>query len=163
MKTYTFTINNNNNKSNNSKGTNYSEILDNLIHASIAKKNPYLFDNPTTSGDIYLDKMIDSDNNTKFTFIGLKDADAFTKAANFLASYGTKNTPIYKNSYEYGKTYYLNDDTPIIFFDDSIQIGFDLYYFDDFKKPIFLNSLTPTTKKTIIDIYTNGLKISIIK
>lgn len=162
MKTYTFTINNNT-KSNNNKGTNYSKILDNLIHASIAEKNPYLFNSTTTSGDIYLDKMIDSDNNTKFTFIGLKDADAFTKAANFLASYGTKNAPNHTNSYEYGKTYYLNDGTPIIFFDDSIQIGFDLYYFDDFKKPFFLNGLTPTTKKTIIDIYTNGLKISIIK
>lgn len=158
MKTYTFDINTNNFHNINNTSTNYSKILDDLIHADIIEKNYYLnSDYNKSTGDIYLDKMIGINNDNIISF-GLKDADAFTKAANFLANYNTN-----KKKYEYGKTYTLTDGTPIIFFDDSIQIGFDLYYFKDFKKPIFLNTLTPKIKKTIIKIYIDGLNISIIK
>lgn len=160
MKTYTFNLNNTN--KNTFHSANYSKILDDLIHADIMEKNYYLNnDYNKSTGDIYFDNMIGiNSGDIKISNNGLKDADAFTKAANFLANYGNNN---YKFPYEYGKTYTLNDGTPIIFFDDSIQIGFDLYYFKDFKKINFLNSITPKIKKNIISIYTNGLKISIIK
>lgn len=158
MKTYTFNIDNN--TINNSKfhtGNNYSKMLDDLIHADIMEKNYYL-NNSKTTGDIHLDKIIGINTSSN----GLKDADAFTKATNFLANYGKKNIS-FETPYEYGKVYKLEDGTPIIFFDDSIQIGFDLYYFKDFNKPIFVNNINAGLKKTIISIYTNGLKISIIK
>ena len=95
------------------------------------EKNYYLTNgNYKTTGDKYLDKMIGLNENTIIINNGLKDADAFAKASKFLANYGkSSKTTI---PYEYGKVYELADGTPIIFFDDSIQIGFDLYYFKDF-------------------------------
>lgn len=159
MKTYTFNIDNNTiNNSTFRSNNNYSKMLDDLIHADIMDKNYYLNNDYKTTGDIHLDKIIGINTSSN----GLKDADAFTKATNFLANYGNKNIK-FEAPYEYGKIYKLSDGTPIIFFDDSIQIGFDLYYFDDFKKKNFLNTITSNLKKTIISIYTNGLKISIIK
>ena len=158
MKTYTFNLDNNSKNNTFQINTDYSKMLDDLIHADIMEKNYYL--NPKTTGDIYLDKMIGINEN-KIGGTGLKDADAFAKATEFLANYGNSKT--YKFPYEYGKTYKLKDGTPIIFFDDSIQIGFDLYYFEDFKKPTFLNNINSSLKNTIISIYTNGLKITIIK
>lgn len=160
MKKYTFELNTNKNSYANSKSTDYSKILDDLIHADIMEKNYYL-NNPKwgTTGDIYLDKMIGINENN--SSIGLKDANAFTKAITFLSNYNKKDNKTIP--YIYGKTYTLSDGTPIIFFDDSVQIGFDLYYFKDFNKPTFISGLSNTIKNTIIDIYVNGLKISIIK
>lgn len=164
MKTYTFSLNNTNNneKFHTNKGTNYSKILDDLIHADIMEKNYYLTNgNYKTTGDKYLDKMIGLNENTIIINNGLKDADAFAKASKFLANYGkSSKTTI---PYEYGKVYELADGTPIIFFDDSIQIGFDLYYFKDFGNINYLNTIKPSLKETIVSIYINGLKISIIK
>ena len=168
MKKYTFSLNNNTNN-NFRTTTNYSKILDDLIHDDIMSKNYYLNNgniwsstnsSTKTTGDKYLDKMIGLGDNIKIKTIGLKDAKAFAEASNFLANYGKKTTKI---PYEYGKVYELSDGTPIIFFDDSIQIGFDLYYFDDFKNTYFLNTITPNLKKTILSIYVDGLKISIVK
>ena len=66
----------------------------------------------------------------------------------------------YKNSYSipyiYGKMYTLSDGTPIVFYEDEIQIGFDSYKYADFSDFNFLKSLSTNTKKTIINIYTNG-------
>jgi len=166
MKTYTFNLDNNTSFKNNTFHTwkDYSKDLDNLIHADIMEKNYYLNSDNSTTGDIYLDKMIGINNDGIIIgSTGLKDADAFAKAADFLANYSKPKSLKISLPYEYGKTYKLSDGTPIIFFDDSIQIGFDLYYFDDFKKKNFLSNLTAGLKKTIISIYTNGLKISIIK
>ena len=163
---YTFKLSENKNTSNNNNnfksGEYYSKILDNLIYADIIDKNPYLFETTSnkTTGDIYLDKMIGLDKkNTIKISSSLKDAIDFADAANFLANYNKIKT--IKLPYEYGKTYELADGTPIIFFDDSIQIGFDLYYFNDFSKPSFIEALTPSLKKTIATIYINGLKITI--
>ena len=52
--------------------------------------------------------------------------------------------------------YTLSDGTPIIFYDDEIQIGFDTYKYSNFNNISFLNSLTPKTKNTIINIYIKG-------
>ena len=62
-----------------------------------------------------------------------------------------------------GKTYYLMNGTPIIFYDDEIQIGFDLFKYEDFDSDYFIRNLDTSTKKIIIDIYTNAnnLKINI--
>ena len=164
MKTYTFSLGNTNIKNNSfrNNGTNYSKILDDLIHADIMEKNYYLHNgNYKTTGDKYLDKMIGLNENKIIIGNGLKDADAFAKASKFLANYGKNSKTTIP--YEYGKVYELADGTPIIFFDDSIQIGFDLYYFKDFGDKYYLNTIKPSLKETIISIYTNGLKISIIK
>ena len=61
--------------------------------------------------------------------------------------------------------YKLVDGTPIIFYDDEIQIGFDTYKYKSFSDNLFLNNLTTTTKNVIINIFTSGLgniKINIL-
>lgn len=153
MKTYKFkNINNTESTFHNTSSINYSKILDDLIYADIIEKNYYLGEYPTTpktTGDKYLDKMIGVGNT------GLKDK--FTSAIAYIKSFKTK-----KPAFKYGETYTLSDGTPIIFFEDSIQIGFKLYYYDDFDNfDIF--SITPELKKTIITIYIDGLKITIKK
>lgn len=159
MKNYTFTKTSNTN--NNSfatanigyittgSTTDYSKILDDLIAADIADKNTYLYTYPksSTKKTIYLDNGIS------------KDSYDYIDAINFFKNYG-------KNSYHpyiLGKTYELSDGTPIIFFEDSVQIGFDLFYFDDFNNPLFLKKFTTPLKKKIAEIYISGLKISIYK
>ena len=135
-----------------SNNTDYSKMLDDLIYADIADKNAYLFaTTPKTKSDIYLDKIIDS-NKYKTTDL--------TSAIKLITTNGklNKNLP-----YTIGETYYTDDGTPIIFYEDSIQIGFDLYYFYELNKPIFIKNITPKAKKKILDIYINGLKISILK
>ena len=153
MKNFDFYIKKNNstpkhNTFYNSSTIDYSKELDNLILADIADKNKYLFNNTsgtTKSKTIYL-------NNS-----GLK-GDIITSAISFITNGKKNNFP-----YILGETYTLSDGTPIIFFEDSIQIGFDLYYFDDITSSIFLKTITPNLKKKIATIYTDGLKISIYK
>ena len=52
--------------------------------------------------------------------------------------------------------YTLSDGTPIVFYDDEIQIGFDTYKYNDFLNFSFLDGITDNTKKIIINIYTTG-------
>ena len=144
MKTYTFTTSAINNSKKNfvdeilgkSQHTDYSKILDNIIYADVIKKNPYLFTKNTR-------KDIDID---------------FIKASNFLATY---REPKMTGNYIIGKTYYLSDNTPIIFYDDEIQIGFDVFKYSDFGSIDFINAISPKTKKTIIDIYKNNNDLTI--
>ena len=143
-KTYKFTSTNNNNSINKKfflnsyKPKSYSEILDDLIIADVANKNSYLF------------------TTTPSYTAALKDSDSFTKAAKFLANYKTyKKT--YKLPFILGKMYELTDGTPIIFYDDEIQIGFDTYSYSDFSNISFLNTLSAPKKKIIINIFTDGL------
>jgi len=153
--TYTYTKTSNNNIGYNTfnpgSNANYSEVLDNLIAADMIDKNSYLFDYPSKKDYIYINDIIDC-NKPK------KSYDLYTKAINFISGYKKNNFPYILN-----KTYTLSDGTPIIFFEDSIQIGFDLYYFDDLTSPIFLKNIKPSLKKKIATIYTDGLKISIYK
>jgi hypothetical protein len=135
---------------NGSNSTNYSEILDNIIAADIIKKNKYLF--KTADEDLY-DTLISDDILIKGN--PLKASDDFTKATLFLANY-KKYKKTYKLPYILGKMYTLTDGTPIVFYDDEIQIGFDTYRYTDFTDFSFLNGLKASTKKTIINIYTNG-------
>lgn len=147
MKTYTFTTSNINNSKNfideiigKSKSTNYSKILDDIIYDNVVKKNSYLFTGMNKSryiGDVTYD---------------------FLKAAEFLANY---KEPKNKLHFIIGRTYYLPDNTPIIFYDDEIQIGFDVFKYSDFGSVDFINAITPSAKKTIIDIYTNAKDLTI--
>ena len=153
FKFYTKDNNNNNGIFLGNKPTNYSEILDNIIATNIVKKNKYLF-NTTKNYDELIDSLID-DNPIILTGSTLKASDEFTKAATFLANY-KKYTNKFKLPYILGKMYTLSDGTPIVFYDDEVQIGFDVYKYSNFTDISFLKNLTTTTKKIIINIYTTG-------
>lgn len=158
MKKTIYTFNNGNTNSSNffpSNGTNYSKILNDLIIADLKKKNSYLNTCCTgTIDDDFIDCMI-KDSAKKHPGIiikgcALKDDNKFIEAANFLANYKKKKDILSK--FTIGKLYKLSDGTPIIFYDDEIQIGFDLYTYDDFKNITFLKALPTTTKTAIINI-----------
>lgn len=141
-KTYKFYAGNNkNNNIINNGSTNYSSILDDIIVSDVIKKNSYLFN----SYNDYLDDLLTSKP--------LKDDNLeFIKAAKFLANY-KKNYYKLPKKYIYGKMYTLSDGTPVVFYDDEIQIGFDTYKYTDFGDTILLNTLPSKTKKIIINIY----------
>ena len=148
MKTYTFTTSNINNSKNfideiigKSKSTNYSKILDDIIYDNVIKKNSYLFT-----------------GMKKSRYIGDVDSD-FLKAAEFLANYKEPKNKLY--NFIIGRTYYLSDNTPIIFYDDEIQIGFDVFKYSDFTSTDFISAIAPKMKNTIIDIYTNARNLTI--
>lgn len=154
MKTYTFTSNNNSNSFLNTSYTkpNYSKIIDDGILVDIIKKNSYMF------GNKYYTTTIDT--TPIITGAALKGDDDFITAATFLANY--KKAKKIKLPYIFGKMYTLSDGTPIVFYDDEIQIGFDTYKYSDFTDLSFLNNLTSATKKIIIKIYINsGANINI--
>ena len=152
MKT-TFFIDNNKTTSKNTflNTTDYSAILDSLISDNLKKTNTYL---TNTSDDDILDGIIAA-HKAKSNIFGatLKDSDAFTKAANFLANYG--NTKLKKLPYAYGHEYYIGGNT-IVFHFDSIEINGTEYMYEDFGNIILLKKLPKKTKKLIIDIYTKG-------
>ena len=158
MNTYTFTAHNNNSIFN---GTDYSKILDNIILDTLIKNNSYLFtDSKKKADDDLIDAMFDDISST-YTFTKpLKDDNKFIKACNFLANYG-KNKSAFTIPYKLNKLYRLADGTPIIFYDDEIQIGFDVFKYSDFGSIDFINAISPKTKKTTIDIYTNNNDLTI--
>ena len=144
MKTTVFTINKNNNY-----GTNYSKILDNIILDSMIKNNSYMFkSSKKKSDDDLIDAMFNDINTYKYKH--LKADDDFISACNFLANYNKANT--YAIPYKMNTLYRLSDGTPIIFYDDEIQIGTDLYKYDMFSDIDFISSLKPEIKKIIINI-----------
>lgn len=146
MKTTVFTINNNNNNN-----ANYSKILDNIILDTMMKNNSYLFENTEKkTNDAIIDAMFDDIDNTYYINKLLKGDDKFTKACEFLANYGKKKT--FGIPYKLNKLYRLSDGTAIIFYDDEIQIGEDVYKYSDFDDFDFINGLTPEKKKIIINI-----------
>lgn len=159
MKKTIYTFNNSTNNSSSlfhTNNTNYSKILDDIIAADLIKKNSYL-KNYGCAGTIdsdFIDCMIKDSakkhNDIIITGIALKDDKKFIDAANFLANYKKKKD--ISSKFILGKTYKLSDGTPIIFYDDEIQIGFDLYTYDDFKDITFLKALPTTTKSAIINI-----------
>lgn len=139
MKTYTIKINNNNNNySNGSFFTNASKNLDNLILSNLRKMNPYL--NTDSTLDAMLDEagFIYRDNG--YLLKGNFDSE-FAKAAKFLADYTPKKKCI------------IFDNTPIGFFEDEIQIGYDLIPLSNLRDTRYYTTFTPEIKKTIINIY----------
>lgn len=156
IKTFTFGKKNNNNSSSifhTSSKPNYSKILDGIIFADIIDKNDYLFNysKKNEDADYFMSKTFPY---TKTTIIG---NSKLANATKFLANYAKYNTE-YKLPYIIGKCYTLSDGTPIVFYENNIQIGYDFYDYNDFLSAKFLNTLTPKKKQIIIDIYLNGAK-----
>ena len=149
--TYTFGNKNNTSKKNifsfpkSSNKPNYSKILDDLIIADVIDKNDYLF----KSGISAKAKKIE-DAIIFNSLIGNTNS-ALDNAIKFLANY-KKLKKNYTIPHTLGKMYTLTDGTPIVFYDDEIQIGFDTYKYTDFSDPLFLSSLNNNTKKLIINI-----------
>lgn len=157
-KTFNFYTKNNSNNDSiflGTKPTNYSTILDDIITTGIINKNKYLFNYNKKANDDLIDALIGNDPII-LTSSTLKASDEFTKAATFLANY-KKYKKTYNLPYTLGKMYTLSDGTPIIFYDDEIQIGFDTFKYSKFNDISFLNSLKTNAKNTIINIYTNGI------
>ena len=151
MNTYTFTANTNSNIFNN--GTDYSKILDNIILDTMIKNNTYLFENTKNDEENKLIDALFDDLGSTCTFTNklLKDDDKFIKACDFLANYG-KDKSAFEIPYKLNKLYRLADGTPIIFYDDEIQIGTETYKYYMFGNTDFLSTLKPETKKIIINI-----------
>ncbi len=130
------------------KPADYSAILDDIIADHIIATNPYL---KKAKDDALIDAMTNSINKKKGIAISsLKDDDIFAIAADFLAGFSILD----KLPYTLGHTYYFGG-TPIVFHLDSIEIDGEEYFYDDFKD-ISKLLFPKKTKKTIIDIYTNG-------
>lgn len=162
MKYTTFTIKDNNTSKNIKNGsTNYSSDLSSLILSNIKKTTPYIFmdskkNNPTTTLsftkndgiDPFIAAMLAEHGDYTPSSLALKDID-YIKAAKFLANYKSNN------KIKYGKVYHLINGTPIIFFKDEVQIGFDAYDYDDLLNINFLNTLSEEKKNMIINIVIN--------
>lgn len=144
---------------------NYSTILDNIIAANIKANNKYLFDYKDKRDDLISALIADSKKNSLHFSSGiiLNENEKFLKAANFIANYG--KTTYKKLPFIIGKIYKLIDGTPICFYDDEIQIGYDIYSYNDFSNITFLNTLSAPKKDIIINIFNAGnknIKINII-
>ena len=74
----------------------------------------------------------------------------FAKACDILANYGKKKSIM--KGIKLGKIYRLENGLPVIFYNDEIQIGTDIYSYSDFSDYNFISSLSPEIKKTIINI-----------
>lgn len=162
MKTTTFSIKDINTNNNASNNTSNSSLLSSLILSNIKKTTPYIFNdykedspkttyiklNKYTSIDPFIAAMLEECGDYTPSSLSLKDID-YIKAANYLANY--KNN----NKIKFGKTYHLSNGTPIIFFKDEVQIGFDAYDYDDLLNINYLNTLTEDKKDMIINIVIN--------
>lgn len=145
----TFDIKFNNNTANTTNNGNiYSKMLDDIILDTVMKNNSYLYTSTKKEKEATLiDAMFDSLDNT-YIRKSLKSDDLFTKACKILAGYNKKKA----KGITLGKIYRLADGTAIIFYDDEIQIGTDIYSYSDFDNFDFISSLTPEKKKIIIEI-----------
>lgn len=147
MKHYTIKFDNNNS---NFRSNNASKNLDNIILSNLIKMNPYLAgtrnDNDTTLDAMLSDAGFKKDN--EYIIIRKNSSllkgnfdNEFAKAANFLADYKPN------------KTYKLYDGTPITFFEDEIQIGYDLIPIYKLRNIKYYNEFAPETKNIIINIF----------
>ena len=156
-KTFKFSSNNNSNISfpGYTDSTNYSKILDDIILTDVIEKNDYLFKPFTKNEDA--DYFMSKTANISDGDILSIGCPKFDNAINFITNYNSY-TKKYKLPYIIGKCYTLSDGTPIVFYENNIQIGYDFYDYNDFLNKKFLNSLSTNKKKIIIDIYINGAK-----
>ena len=143
--TYDIKFNNTTNNANN--GNIYSKMLDDIILDTVIKNNSYLRNAKKEKEATLIDAMFAKIDNT-YINKSLKGDDLFTKACKILAGYNKKKA----KGITLGKVYRLADGTAIIFYDDEIQIGTDLYSYTDFNDYSFISGLTPEKKKIIIEI-----------
>lgn len=144
MTTYDIKFTDNNIKNTNN-GNIYSQILDNIILSTVKKNNSYLFNTKKENDDL-IDAMFDELDHT---YIYKRDS-LFANACKILANYGKKKSIM--KDIKLGKIYRLENGLPIIFYNDEIQIGTDIYSYSDFSDYNFISSLSPEIKKTIISI-----------
>lgn len=144
MTTYDIKFTDNNIKNTNN-GNIYSKILDDIILSTVKKNNSYLFNTKKKYGDL-IDAMF---NELDHTYIYKRDS-LFAEACKILANYGKKKSIM--KGIKLGKIYRLENGLPIIFYNDEIQIGTDIYSYSDFSDYDFISSLSPEVKKTIINI-----------
>jgi hypothetical protein len=88
------------------------------------------------------DHIIINNYDNRYLLKDYFDNDEFTKAAKFLSTY----TPT-------KKSYIINKTLPITFFEDEIQIGYDLIPLHKLASPEYYTTFTPDIKKAIINIY----------
>lgn len=144
MTTYDIKFTDNNIKNTNN-GNIYSQILDDIILSTVKKNNSYLFNTKKKDDDL-IDAMF---NELDYTYIYKRDS-LFAEACKILANYGKKKSIM--KGIKLGKIYRLENGLPIIFYNDEIQIGTDIYSYSDFSDYDFISSLSPEVKKTIINI-----------
>ena len=144
MTTYDIKFTDNNIKNANN-GNIYSQILDDIILSTVKKNNSYLFNTKKKDDDL-IDAMF---NELDHTYIYKRDS-LFAEACKILANYGKKKSIM--KGIKLGKIYRLENGLPIIFYNDEIQIGTDIYSYSDFSDYNFISSLSPEVKKTIINI-----------
>jgi hypothetical protein len=144
MTTYDIKFTDNNIKNTNN-GNIYSQILDDIILSTVKKNNSYLFNTKKKDDDL-IDAMF---NELDHTYIYKRDS-LFAEACKILANYGKKKSIM--KGIKLGKIYRLDNGLPIIFYNDEIQIGTDIYSYSDFNDYNFISSLSPEIKKTIINI-----------
>ena len=144
MTTYDIKFTDNNIKNTNN-GNIYSQILDDIILSTVKKNNSYLFNTKKEENDL-IDAMFDELDHT---YIYKRDS-LFAEACKILANYGKKKSIM--KDIKLGKIYRLENGLPIIFYNDEIQIGTDIYSYSDFSDYNFISSLSPEIKKTIISI-----------
>lgn len=144
MTTYDIKFTDNNIKNTNN-GNIYSQILDDIILSTVKKNNSYLF-NTKKENDNLIDAMFDELDHTCI----YKRDSLFAEACKILANYGKKKSIM--KGIKLGKIYRLENGLPIIFYNDEIQIGTDIYSYSDFNDYNFISSLSPEIKKTIISI-----------
>lgn len=144
MTTYDIKFTDNNIKNTNN-GNIYSQILDDIILSTIKKNNSYLFNTKKKDDDL-IDAMF---KELDHTYIYKRDS-LFAEACKILANYGKKKSIM--KDIKLGKIYRLENGLPIIFYNDEIQIGTDIYSYSDFNDYNFISSLSPEIKKTIINI-----------
>lgn len=147
------------------KSTDYSKVLDDLIAADIAEKNPWLngYNSSSTSCEscplktkIKIKIKDNSYNDLDNAFIfGNKGAE-FDKACRFLSGLS------YKGPFKKDVKYKLSNGDIIVVSDDYIHINDQIFYYD-LMDNYFFNSLSDNMKKTIATIYVDGLKITIKK
>ena len=155
MKTYTFNINKKNTSNkyftfemySKSSKADYSKTINDIIYDNMMKVNPYLKSKEEIDTSVLI---FNTANN-------LNENIEFKKAANFLANYNKMKT----FPYIIGKLYKLIDGTPVMFYEDEVQIGHDVYTYEEFNDISFLNTISEPKKKIIIDIFTNGLNVNI--
>lgn len=165
MKNNTYFINSNKSNtisSNNNSGsttTSYSKDLTDLIFSNIKKKNPYFFDDDYKKpNNIIIIKKKKNDEDD-FLKAAIKDA----KKKKYIILNDNKKTIIgdiidyhkiidtitnYKNN---GPSFYLGD-IPITFFEDEIQIGYDIFAYDDLLNEDYFFSLPEEKKNILLEI-----------
>ena len=144
MTTYDIKFTDNNIKNTNN-GNIYSQILDDIILSTVKKNNSYLFNTKKEDDDL-IDAMLDELDHI---YIYKRDS-LFANACKILANYGKKKSIM--KGIKLGKIYRLENGLPIIFYNDEIQIGTDIYSYSDFSDYDFISSLSPAIKNAIINI-----------